>query len=182
MKSKLGAIIIIAIVLFSCKDDKNKINKEELNSKIEANNFFKVSLDLVVLKDDNFHLYYTEDGTVNFNEKQSIWVPINGSEKVQEVVYNLPEDVVPTHIRLDFGFGKNEAQSDVVIKSFKMNYFDKNFQVNDAKVFDYFSPNELSTIIDKPTSSLKRVKKDQETGPSLYPQILLGEEIAKMTK
>lgn len=182
MKSKLSAILIIAVVLFSCKDDKNKINKEDSNSKIEANNFFKVSLDLIVLKDDNFHLYYTEDGTINFNEKQSIWFPIKGGEKVQEVVYKLPVDVIPTHLRLDFGFGKNETQSDVVIKSFKMNYFDKNFQVNDTKIFDYFSPNELSTIIDKSSSTLKRLKKDQETGPSLYPQIILVEEIAKLTK
>lgn len=182
MKSKLTAILIIAIVLLSCKDDKNKISKEESNTKIEANNFFKVSLDLIVLKDDNFHLYYTEDGTINFNEKQSIWMPIIGSEKTQEVVYKLPEDVVPTHIRLDFGYAKNESQSDVILKSFKMNYFDKSFQVNDSKIFDYFSPNELSTIIDKTESSLKRIKKDQDTGPSLYPQIILSEQISKMTK
>lgn len=179
--SKLTTILLAAFVLFSCKNDKTLENKEELAPKNEINTF-RVAFDLTVLKDDNFHLYYTQDGTINFDENQSVWLPVKGSANQQEVVFNLPQDVIPTHLRIDFGFGKNESQSDIVLKSFRMNYFDKKFEATDGQIFNYFYPNELSTIIDKTTFTLKKVKKDQESGPSLYPQIGLTEEITKMTR
>lgn len=47
---------------------------------------------MVVKKDDNMHLYYTQDGSINFDEKQSVWMPV-GNESAQEVTFKLPKDV-----------------------------------------------------------------------------------------
>lgn len=181
MKLRIATILFIAMIFTACKNEKTKTSEIDKTTP-EKNDFFSVSFNLIVHKDDNFHLYYTEDGTINFNEKQSVWMPIKGENSLQEVVFKLPVDVVPTNVRVDFGFGKNETQSDVILKTFKMGYFDKKFEVSDSKIFDYFYPNKETTIIDINSNSLKRIKIDQQSGPSLYPHIALSEQIAKMTK
>lgn len=164
----------------SCKDDKKTT---EETPQVEAkDNSFKVSFDLIAKKDDNFHLYYTEDGTINFNEKQSIWVPIKGSETEQEVVFKLPEDAAPTHFRVDFGHGVNKEQTEIVLKKFKMNYYDRAFEAKDSLIFNYFYPNKDNTLLDNTHATLRRSKVDQETAPSLYPHVPLTEQLAKMVR
>jgi hypothetical protein len=182
MKSNFFAIVLIAVTLFSCKDNKKETNAEVNADEPKKENFFKVTFDVVVKKDDNFHLYYTEDGSINFNEKQSVWVPVKGSEKEQEVVFNLPEDAAPSNLRVDLGYGVNKEQSDIVLNKFKMDYFGKSFEAKDSLIYNYFYENKDNTIIDKKTNTIKRLKVDQETAPSLYPHIPLAEEIAKMVK
>ena len=109
MKSKILFIALLSI-LISCKTDK-KETEDAVTVETEKNvDLFKVSFDLVIKKDDNLHLYYTQDGSIVFNEKNSVWLPVTGKESVQKVTFNLPKDVLPTHIRVDFGIGKN-AQS-----------------------------------------------------------------------
>lgn len=178
MKKHILALLIISMAVIGCKDDK-KVEEEKAP---KVDNFFKVSFDLIIKKDDNIHLYYTQDGTLNFNEKNSIWVPLKGSETVQTITFNLPEDVVPTHLRVDFGAGINEQQSGVDIKSFAMNYFDKKVIANGLSFFDYFYINESNTKVDKGTSILQRLDKKQSGGPMVYPQTLLTQKIQEMTK
>ena len=109
-------------------------------------------------------------------------MPIKGSDKPQEVTFNLPENVIPTHLRVDFGFGKNVEQSDVDLKTFSIKYYDKKVEAKGTDILKYFYPFEAKTTIDAGTSVLKRAKKDQETGPILYPHILLTEKIKEITK
>lgn len=176
-------LILLAVMLFACKNDKSESKQVDI-SKVEVKdkNLFKVSFELIVKKNDNMHLYYTEDGSINFDEKKSIWIPVTGSEISQKVQFNLPLDVIPTHIRVDFGFGKNIEQSDVEIKTFSMNYFDKKVEVSGIGIFDYFYPMKENTEVISGTSILKRLNKEQESGPILYPQILLAKKINEMTK
>ena len=168
--------------MFSCKNDKNTKNE---SLKIEASkdyDLFKVSFDLIIKKDDNFHLYYTEDGSINFIEKTSIWLPVKGSDKQQTITFVFPKDVIPTHLRVDLGFGKNEDQSDVELKHFLMSYFDKTILVKENDILNYFYPNKLTTTVVNGTCTLKRLSKNQDVGPMLYPQILLTEKIKEITQ
>jgi hypothetical protein len=178
MKKHILAILIISMSFVGCKDEKKA--EEEQAPKVD--NFFKATFDLVIKKDDDLHLYYTEDGTLNFNEKNSVWAHVKGSDAVQAVTFNLPEGAVPTHLRVDFGSGVNEQQSDVEIKTFTMNYFDKKVVANGLSFFDYFYINESNTAVDKGTSILKRLDKKQNGGPMVYPQALLTQKIQEMTK
>ena len=165
MKSKLIiSALFLTFVLFSCKGD----NKADAPQAV-VDNSFKVSFGFIAKKDDNFHLYYTEDETINFNEKQSVWAEIKGSEAQQEVVFKLPEDAAPTHLRVDFGYGENKEQPEIVLKNFKMSYYDKKFEVKDSLIFYYFYPNKDNTILDNKNATLKRVTLDQKTAPSVYP-------------
>lgn len=182
MKKVLTLIIFITI-LSSCKDDKNTEKTSiDTTEAIKYDNIFRVSFNLIIKKDDNLHVYYTEDGTLNFNEQKTVWLPIKGSENPQNVTFSLPENVIPTHLRVDFGYGKNVEQSDVDLKTFSIKYYDKKIEAKGIDILKYFYPFEAKTSILPGTSILRRFKKDQETGPILYPHILLSQKIKEITK
>ncbi len=180
MKTRFFAITLIALTLFSCKDEKKEDNNKAVAEKPKNENLFKIAFDAVVKKDDSFHLYYTEDKTNNFTEDKSIWVKVKGSNNEQEVLFMLPEDVLPTDVRVDFGYG--DVVQDIVLNKLRINYYDKSFTTQDSLIFNYFYANEQNTLIDKKTNTIKRLKSDQKTAPSLYPQILLQDEMIKMVK
>ena len=184
---KLRALIALTffITFLSCKKEtEEKVNKNDSTEiQVEVDeDLLKVSFELIIKKDDNLHLYYTEDGSINFDEKQSLWVPVKGSENVQKVTFKLPKDVYPTALRVDFGFGKNVEQSDVELKTFSMNYFDEKVEANGVDILNYFYPMKENNLITPGTTTLKRLNKDQESGPILYPQILLSEKIKELTQ
>lgn len=184
MKIKSFIAILSLLVFASCKKEAENAADNTKTTEVavqEADkNLLKVSFDLIVKKDDNMHLYYTEDGSINFDEKKSIWIPVKGSDNVQEVVFKLPENVLPTHLRVDFGYGKNEAQSDVELKAFRLRYLDKMFEAKDTMVFNYFYPNLENTVVPAKTAILQRKSKDQPNGPILYPHAPLTEELKKI--
>ncbi|MDI1317576.1 hypothetical protein [Flavobacterium sp.] len=181
MKSKnLVLFFLPFIVLISCKKDVE--TKENVETPEIQNKHFVVTLDLIVKKNDNIHLYYTQDRSINFNEEQSLWAEVKGNNEVQQVVFKLPEDVIPTDFRLDLGYGKNVEQTEIIFKKFMINYYDRNFVASGAEIFNYFYNNKDNATVDKLTGTLKRLKVDQETAPSLYPQTSLEEELIKLTR
>jgi hypothetical protein len=182
MKFKIATIIALSLCLFSCKkeiDSQEKKSEEVTN--IAKDDLFRVGFNLIVNKDDNMHLYYTIDGSINFEEENSVWMPVKGSDKPQDVVFVLPEGVIPSLVRIDLGFGKNEAQSDVDLKSFTLSYMGKSEVISGQEMFKYFTPFEGYTDIEPGTTILKRHKKDQASGPILYPQTALSDKINKVT-
>jgi hypothetical protein len=180
MKTKnLLLVFLLAFSIFSCKNNKTENAPTE---PVKEDKNFKVTIELIAKKEDNMHLYFTEDKSINFTEEKSVWVPIKGSEQAQQVVFNLPEDAIPTDLRIDFGGGVNKEQKELVLKNFKMEYFDKTFEVKNAVIFNYFYPNKDNTILDIENATLRRVKEDQIMAPSLYPHKALQEELIKMTR
>lgn len=182
MKLKIAIILAVTFSIVSCKkevDSKEK-NAEEVTNVVK-DDIFRVGFNLIVKKDDNMHLYYTIDGSVKFEEENSVWMPVKGSDAPQDIVFALPEGVIPTMVRIDFGFGKNEAQSDVDLKYFNLSYNGKNEKVSGQEIFQYFAPFEEYTDVLPGTTILKRHKVDQASGPILYPQAALTDKIAKVT-
>ncbi|MCZ8089276.1 hypothetical protein [Flavobacterium sp.] len=185
MKTKALIIFLVIFAFVSCKKETEKKEQSVPEAVVDQDsdkNLFKVSFDLVVKKDDNMHLYYTEDGSINFDEKHSVWMPVKGNENTQEVIFKLPKDVLPTAIRVDFGYGKNESQSDVELKVFRMKYLDKVFEAKDTMIFNYFYPNKENTVVPFKTAILQRKSKDQPIGPILYPHEPLSVELQKMVQ
>jgi hypothetical protein len=178
MKSNIFAVLLV-FTLFSCKDEKKPAAVE--TPKEKASQTFDVTLNVTVKKDDSFHLFYTEDETINFDEKQSVWVELKGKETSQDVVFRLPEDVIPTHLRLDFGI--NKEQEDMTVNNFKMEYMGKKFEAKGPDFFTYFYPNLECTNVDKEKGLVMPIKKgDAYTGPMFYPQIGLTDQINLLVK
>ena len=174
---------MLALKLFSCKkeiDSQQKKNESEVKNEVK-DDLFRVGFNLIVNKDDNMHLYYTVDGSINFEEENSVWMPVKGSDKPQDIVFVLPGGVIPSLVRIDFGFGKNESQSDVDLRSISLSYKGKNEVISGQEMFKYFTPFEAYTDVEQGTTILKRHKKDQTSGPILYPQTALSDKINKFT-
>ena len=88
------------MAFYSCKDNK----KEEV--KVDKN--FKVAFNAIVTKDDNFQIYYNEDGSIAFEADKYIDVAVKGKNEPQEIVFDLPEDVIPQAFRFDIGSNKEQ--------------------------------------------------------------------------
>ncbi|NUY80137.1 hypothetical protein HUK80_04460 [Flavobacterium sp. MAH-1] len=178
MKSKILALLVL-VTLFSCKEEPKS---DAVAAPVEeAPKDFEVKINVVAKKDDSFHLFYTEDGTINFTEQKSVWVEFKGNEAAQDIVFKLPEDVIPTHMRLDFGV--NKQQEDIKMNSFEIDYMNGKIVANGAEFFSYFYPNEKCTKIDAEKSLIIPIKGgDVYTGPMFYPQVVLSEKIEALVK
>ena len=183
MKTKfIVALTVFASVFYSCKEESKQPESEAVKTLEVVNNSFTVTLDIIAKKDDNLHLYYTEDNSINFTEEQSVWAEIKGNEAAQKVVFKLSEDALPTDLRFDIGYGKNIEQKEIRVNNINFEYFGKSFNIKGNEIANYFYPNKESTILDATTGILSRVKVDQETAPSLYPHTTLKEELLKILR
>jgi len=160
----------------SCKNEKTET--QQTTEKPAGNDFYTITLDVVAQKDDSFHVFYTEDGSVNFEENNSVWAEFKGSPNSQKLVFNLKKGVMPNQLRLDFGL--NKEQGDVKLNSVEITYLDQKLTYYGPEIFKYFRPNESSTIVDVNTQTLKPLNKDGNT--SLYPLETLKPELEKIMK
>lgn len=181
MKTKFLALFVIVSTLFvGCKDEKSNDAIDAVTAKEQKN--FKVTLNVTVKKNDTFSIFYTEDGSIDFTKTTPIWVEVKGSDSPQDVVFNLPEDIIPTQLRLDFGMSKD--QEEIVINKFKMDFFGKSFEAAGEQFYVYFDPDLSKTIFDKDKKTINAVVKDGvRQSPSFYPNTKpLGDEITKIVK
>lgn len=181
MKIRLIIASLAILSLLSCKDEK-KEDTTNPTEQIKESNSFEVFLEFKVKKDENIHLYYTEDGSINFNEEKSMWQAVKGSDNFQQIGFTLPENALPTAIRLDLGYGKNPEQSDIELKKFKISYYGKTIEAQDSAIFDYFYLPGESTKRIEGTNKVARLTKDQIVGPILYPNENLLAKIKELTR
>ena len=169
--------LLVTVFMFSCK---NEPKTDEPKTDVEVkSNAFKVTLNLLIKKNDTIHLYYTQDNTINFNEENSIWTAVGGKEVPQNVTFELPEDVYPTQFRFDLGVNKENEK--IVLKGVTFNYLDKEFDINEKSIFNYFRVNTDNSNIDLTTSELSRKDPKVGAGPCLYPlEVQLKTELDKL--
>ncbi|WP_162126808.1 hypothetical protein [Flavobacterium phycosphaerae] len=166
MRTKFfAAVILFSVLLTSCKDDKSANATAQDPVKEQG---FKVVVNATVKKDDSFSIFYTEDGTADFTKIQPIWVDVKGSNTPQDVVFNLPADVYPSQLRLDFGV--NKTQEDIVFNSATFSYFDKSEKISGPDLGIFFRQDDSKCTYDYKTGVIKALVKDNvRTFPSLYP-------------
>jgi hypothetical protein len=176
-------IIFTVLAFVSCKDDKStKDDQQKEAQKPAGNDFFRVTLDLIAKKDDSFHIFYTEDGSQDFKEENSVWVEFKGSDNGQKLNFDLPTGVMPTQLRIDFGV--NKAQEDVQINSMEMSYHGNTALISGPQFFTVFRPNEASTVFDVPGQKVKKlvVPGKESVNPSVYQLEALNAEIEKVLR
>ncbi len=182
MRNKIFIIATIFTLAFiSCKKEE-KAKEGDAAATVEQVKNFRVDLDVYTEKDDNFSVYYTEDNTINFTGEKAIWAGVKGKQD-QKVTLNLPEEVIPTDVRIDFGLKTGDEQGDVTLKNFKFEFFGKTFERKGSEFLNYFIKNDsIQTEIDaqKGTITFKKNPKSKMT-PFYYPQQTVIDEIKKMT-
>ncbi len=179
--------IILAIVLMTtffvgCKNEKSVDSLEVVTPETIVDKTFKVTLNVILKKDDTFSLFYTEDGTTDFSKTAPIWKAVKGSDAEQSVVYNLPEEVFPSQLRLDFGLAK--VQDDITLKSVILEYKGKKREIVGPELASFFQADLNKCTFDASTGIIKAVIKDGvRQFPSLYPQEkMLKPEMEKLAQ
>lgn len=183
MKTKFIVLLVALFSIFlSCKDEKSVDNLEVVKPETEVENFVKVTLKVIVKKQDDFALFYTEDGSVNFFDVKPIWQGVKGSDVEQDVVFSLPEGIFPTQLRFDLGL--KQDQENVIIKGLKITYKDKTFETYGSDFFKYFRADENQCKVNTATGE---VTANNDNGkrkvPSIYPhQDILGKKLENLGK
>ncbi|MBC8883670.1 hypothetical protein H9X57_10745 [Flavobacterium piscinae] len=138
-------------------------------------------MSVICTREDNFAVYYTEDGTINFTGEKAIWSGVLGQEGSQKVMFNFPEDVIPTHIRFDLGF--NKEQGDITVEKFKLDYYGKSFEAKGSDFLKYFIQNDsVKTEINEVNGTITILKNPKGFSPPFYyPHQALLDEISKIT-
>ncbi|QYJ69062.1 hypothetical protein [Flavobacterium litorale] len=176
---KINLILFLMLVLAGCKgetpiDDLPLVKYEIQVSKIA------VGMNAIVRKDDIFQIFYTEDGSLNFSGEKTLRVNVKGSKEPQDIVFELPERIKLTNIRIDTG--ENKAQGEIIIKRFWVNNFDKQFEVKGNSFFSYFTLGPDMKVSMENSSITTIVKDDTVYDPMLYPDPKLTAELKKLLK
>lgn len=182
MKVKIILLVTLCLVVFaSCKKESTESTEAKQDS-IPLKENFVINLDIKAAKDDNFAAYYTQDGTINFSGEQAVWSGVKGGNEQQTVEINLPADVLPTHIRLDFGI--NENQEDVTLSKVKFEYYGKSFEIKGSDFYRYFIQNEsIPSDVDTVNGTITFHPVDGKFAtPFFYPHQALVDEVARITK
>lgn len=181
MKTKFITILLLITTIFGCKDEKSVDNLEIVRPDV-IDNSFKVTLDVIVKENDDFSLFYTEDGSTDFTKIEPIWISVKGSESSQKVIYSLPEEVIPTQLRLDFGINKN--QKDITLKSVNMEYKGKTKTIGCPQLVSFFRSDDSKCTFDHITGKIvAKIVDGKRQYPSLYPhETVLQPEIEKLIK
>lgn len=182
MKTKFIAVLVLLTAFMSgCKDEKSVDNLEIVKPEV-IDNSFKITLDVIVKENDDFSLFYTEDGSTDFTKVKPIWLGVKGSETSQKISYSLPEDVVPTQLRLDFGMNKN--QKDIVLNSVTMDYNGKTKTIGCPELVSFFRADENKCTFDHVTGKIvAKIVDGNRQYPSLYPhEKALGTELDKFIR
>lgn len=130
--------IILMSIFVACKNEKSTDDLEVKNTEVEHKGF-KISFEITSEKDDEFHLFYTEDGSMNFNGDNLVIVSKDGSNSPQTVEFLLPEQASPLNIRLDLG--DNTEQASISFSKMTLEYKGKKFEATGSNIFNYFFPN-----------------------------------------
>jgi hypothetical protein len=165
VKYFLGLVLFFT-VLVACKDEKSVDSLELVRPEV-VDDFFRVKMEVLVKNDDDFSLFYTEDGSTNFN-LEPIWIGVKGSSSLQEIAYQLPKDVYPTQLRLDFGL--KQKLDEVLLKKVVFIYKGSKLEISGLELGKYFRADENKCTFDPTTGIIKPIEKDGTPQfPSLYP-------------
>lgn len=180
MRNRILLVFILMSAIFvGCKNEKSLDQLDVVTPEVK-DNIFKVTVDAIVKKDDDFSLYYTDGSGPDF--KEPIWMGVKGNEASQKVTFVIPDENFPSELRLDFGMKKD--QDDVVLKSVLLEYNGKKREIIGAELGTYFRADDNKCTFDPVTGIIKAIVKNGERqNPSLYPQEnILKAEIEKLAK
>jgi hypothetical protein len=165
MKTIKTILMFMSIILAGC--GRQTEDQGTLNSR-EADNTLKVMFQVIMERGGSISLYYTSDGSINFNSKQVITKAVDAKTELQEVLFELPKDITDTQLRVDFTSHRNNKN--IVFKRFKVFYGDKLIDAYETEVFRFFMPDITKCKVNRETGLITPVVEDgQVQTPSFYP-------------
>lgn len=174
--------LLLILTLSSCKNDSKNDTDSSTENTVQSKNIFTITINAIVKKDDSFQVYYKEqDDQKPFEEKNSVYAVFKGSESPQDIVFNLPEDVVPNFIRFDYGI--NKEQSEIIVNNIKISYLGKTFEIKNNELANFISFNEGTLKFNKEKGSISPfILKDGSYDPMSFTSTTLYEKVQQLLK
>lgn len=171
MKLKYYLVALLAIgSLVSCKKENTEDNTAtEAAAQKENASSGKVAvvINAIVPKDDDFQLFYSEAGTLDFDHNMMLHV--TGKSDAQDITFSLDDDALPASMRIDPGDHKDQGK--ITINSVTVKYYDKSFVVKGGEeLLKYLQPHNLvkeSSTANSITFSVQEVNGEHD--PMFYP-------------
>ena len=175
LKSFCAAVVVL-FVFSACKNEGEvEVVKKETAEVFEPN--FIIEVEAKVSTKDDFAAYYTEDKSSNFDGSKAVWTGIAAGDNFQVIKLNLPQEIVPTNIRLDFGINKD--QQNISVKEITMSFQGMSFEIKGDKFFEYFiDTKEFPAVVDPIKGTLEiKYEVGKFKTPYFYPNEKLLNEI-----
>lgn len=152
MNIKYRLLLIISLLVFSCKDEKQKEENTNPSSDLTqvTDNIFRVSIEAKILEDDKLELFYLgESANTNFNSKERIAKYIKGSNEFQKIEFALPKGIIPYKFRIDLGDNVNKHETEIAITSITLSLNDNEIFVDTPLLNSFFHPNTYLQTTDQ---------------------------------
>ena len=134
-KTILFCFILLGVV--SCKKDGEQKNTDSVQTEVvEKDESLHVIINVIVPKDDNFQIYWFDNGAA-INPEHYVNIDVVGSPNPQTLDFKIPDDFIPTQLRFDIGSNKEQGEVKIINCEFK--YLDKAFKIEGS-----LSSNSLS--------------------------------------
>lgn len=175
-------LFAFSLLLFvSCKnEDKKTEDSQEAVAEKVMDTVFTVTLNITAKKDDSFQLYYRKEGETSYVETSSFFTEFKGSDKPQDIVFRLPDGVIPDYIRMDFG--TNKDQEPFTVNSFKMSYFGKEFKATGSEFFNLLLVEQKTATFDAEKAIITPLTVNGIHDPQATSEKRLFDEIQKIVK
>lgn len=158
---KLGLGVIIFILILSCKKT------------FEKNNF-KIIIELRVLNNYRFQVFYKTKVLENYSDNRRVSKRIEKNFNYQNISFELPNNVIPSNIRIDLGERPNH--NEIKISRIILINKNKKFVIEDKMLIYFFKPN-IYLDFDKEKNTLKSKVINNKFDPYLTSTPLLNKKI-----
>lgn len=144
MRLKTCLLYLVAFLVFSaCKNNSknngNKIENAARTEEIDLEDRLIVTMNALVPNDDNFEIYYRKKEE-KFQPENKVSLKINGTEKVQELVFVLDVIEFPSYLRIDFG--RNPNQNNLRLESLSISFNENSHEFTIEELKKFFHPNK----------------------------------------
>lgn len=164
---KKAITVLLLIVCVGCKQGKNEYKQKESTIAIgELDNLnLELLLEVKVPMDDIFELYYYESGEKTFSSENFVYNRVKGSEIIQILKFEIPDNVYPERLRLDFG--KNINQEKMTFAGAILKYGDKEYVFSELEINEQFKPSKFM-LFDPETREIITQKINNKYDPYFY--------------
>lgn len=180
MRLKIKILLLLVLSFFSCKKE---VNIDEgrfrtwLNPDVEIEKGFTLILNASVIKDDVFKVYYTENDSTDFNEKNTIKSKVKGRQEEQVITFYFPKEKKPIKFRIDFG--SNKKQDFFKIQSIELKSSNNRLIIHQDSLLNYLGILTKSLSYDSINNYFKVIKNpNRKYLPALYSNKELSQELA----
>lgn len=97
---KISRIVFLVLLFFAINSCRQKSQTDK----------FIISIGAITHRNVNTQFFYTKDSTIKFNQSQTLFKQIIGSDKNQIIKIVFSDTIHPMQLRLDFGRSANPKE------------------------------------------------------------------------